>query len=377
MTVLSPTTIEDALDALATHGDAMVLAGGTDFMVEVNFGHRRPGTVVSLRHVAELRTWTRTDDRLRIGAAVTYCDVEHGPIGEWVPALAQAARTVGSPQIRNAGTIGGNLATASPAGDTLPVLVALDATIECASTARGRRDIPAGDFFTGPKRSQLAPDELVVAVTVPVLDGPQEFLKVGTRNAMVISVASVALLVDGAAPTIRCALGSVGPTPIRARTAEEWVTPRIEWPARRLDGGSVAEFARRVADAARPIDDHRATAAYRRHAIEVCARRALTRAKACCTCCESDSRCPAPRTRASRANAAAARSSSTTSSSVPASCSPRAPPAARSRRSSATMPCRPCSRRSSRPARSSAGSARPASSSPSRSCSRPTRSPTS
>jgi CO/xanthine dehydrogenase FAD-binding subunit len=277
MTVLSPTTIEDALAALAEHRDAMLLAGGTDFMVEVNFGHRRPETVVSLRHVADLRSWSRTDDRLRIGGAVTYTDIERGPLGEWLPALAQAARTVGSPQIRNAGTIGGNLATASPAGDTLPVLLALDAVIECASATRGAREILIADFFVGPKRSLLAPDELIVAVTVPVLDGPQEFLKIGTRNAMVISVASVALLVDAARSRIRCALGSVGPTPIRTRIAEQWVSPRIEWPARRADAATVEEFARGVAAEARPIDDHRATAAYRSRAIAVCARRALTR----------------------------------------------------------------------------------------------------
>jgi CO/xanthine dehydrogenase FAD-binding subunit len=277
MTVITPTTIDGAVEALAEHRDAMLLAGGTDFMVEVNFGHRRPDTVVSLRRVDDLRAWSITDDRVRIGAAVTYTDIERGSLGRWFPALAQAARTVGSPQIRNAGTIGGNLATASPAGDTLPVLLALDAIVECASAAHGRREIPIADFFVGPKRSLLAPDELIVAVTVPRLDGPQEFLKIGTRNAMVISVASVAVLVDGAESRIRCGLGSVGPTPIRAHVAEQWVSPRIDWPSRRVDPATVAEFARGVAAEARPIDDHRATAAYRKHAVEICARRALTR----------------------------------------------------------------------------------------------------
>ena len=295
MTVVSPTSIDGVLAALAEHdghdgdrGDdgAQLLAGGTDFMVEVNFGHRRPQTVVSLRNVGDLRTWTRSEarsgDRLRIGARITYTDIEHGPIGALVPALAQAARTVGSPQIRNAGTLGGNIATASPAGDTLPVLSALDAVIEVRSAARGARDISIHDFLVGPKHSALAADELIVAVTVPVVDGRQEFLKVGTRNAMVISVAGVALVVDRARETVACALGSVGPTVIRARAAEELATSAIEWPELRARAGAGAgvadEFGRLAAAAAAPIDDHRATAAYRRHAVAVCARRALTRA---------------------------------------------------------------------------------------------------
>ena len=279
MTVLAPRGVDAALDALAGLADAAVLAGGTDLMVEVNFGHRRPETFVSLRGVPELRGWSRdgNDDSIRIGAGVTYRDLEAGKIGELVPALAQAARTVGSPQIRNAGTIGGNVATASPAGDMLPVLVALDAVIECASATGGVRDIPIRHFIVGPKRTVLAADELILAVRVPRLEGPQEFLKVGTRNAMVIAVASVALLADDANRTLCCGLGSVGPVPIRAGAAEAWAAPLIEWAARRAAPETAAEFGRRVADAARPIDDHRATAGYRRHAVEVCARRAFAR----------------------------------------------------------------------------------------------------
>jgi CO/xanthine dehydrogenase FAD-binding subunit len=194
-----------------------------------------------------------------------------------VPALAQAARTVGSPQIRNAGTLGGNVGTASPAGDTLPVLAALDATIVVRS-ARATREIAFPDFFLGPKRTSLGADELIAAVRVPVLDGPQEFLKVGTRNAMVIAVASAAVLIDRAGRTVRVGLGSVGPTPLRAPDAEAWIAGRIDWDRLALtDPDALAEFGRLAAAAARPIDDHRSTADYRRHCVGVLARRALER----------------------------------------------------------------------------------------------------
>jgi CO/xanthine dehydrogenase FAD-binding subunit len=285
VTVAVPRTIDDAVAALAELPDAQVLAGGTDFMVEVNFGHRRPTDVVALRRVDELRTWSvdGTSGVLRICAGVPYAEMQQPPLAELVPALAQAARTVGSPQIRNAGTIGGNLATASPAGDTLPVLAALDATVVVAGPGGARRTLPWHEFLVGPKRNALEPGELVVAVEIPPVRGPQEFLKVGTRNAMVISVASVAVVRDIDAGTVRCALGSVGPTVIRTGDAEAWLATSGAFG----DFGSLrraevtesvgVEFGRRVAAAARPIDDHRSTADYRRHAVEVCARRALER----------------------------------------------------------------------------------------------------
>jgi CO/xanthine dehydrogenase FAD-binding subunit len=213
-----------------------------------------------------------------------------------LPALAQAARTVGSPQIRNSGTVGGNLGTASPAGDTLPVLVAHGATVELASTTAGRRMLPVADVLVGPKRTALRPDELITAVRVPMLAGPAEFLKIGVRNAMVIAVASCALVVDGPSRTVRCALGSVGPVQIRDPETEGWLADRLDWAdaGGATNGGLAdhrtpvvsagsatalaAEFGARMAAASRPIDDHRATADYRRQAVGVLARRALERA---------------------------------------------------------------------------------------------------
>jgi len=275
--VRSPASLDDALDALAADPGLVVLAGGTDLMVQLNYGVRRPAGVLSLRRVPGLRGWRVDDGALVIGARTTYTELLDPGLATLAPALAQAARTVGSPQIRNTGTVGGNLATASPAGDTLPVLVAAGATVELAS-ATGRRAVAVTEFLTGPKRTALAPGELVVAVRLPVAAGPQEYLKVGVRNAMVIAVASCALVVDVAARRLGVALGSAGPVPVRCGEAEAFVAAGIDWAAGTPAPPEVlAGFAERVAAAAAPIDDHRATAAYRRHACGVLARRALAR----------------------------------------------------------------------------------------------------
>ncbi len=270
-------SLPDALAALSDRPDAHVLAGGTDFMVEVNFGHRRPDHVVALGNVAELRGWRREGDTVVLGAGLTYTEMLAPDFAALVPAMAQAARTVGSPQIRNAGTIGGNLGTCSPAGDGLPVLSALDATIDIASAA-GRRSMSVHDFMVGVKRTALGPGEIVVAARVPVLDGYQGFAKVGVRNAMVISAVSACLAVERSAHTVRLASGAVGPTIVRARAAEAWAAGVVPWDGRRLDDAVAAEFGRRAVAEARPIDDHRSTAAYRRHAVEVLATRLLRRA---------------------------------------------------------------------------------------------------
>jgi CO/xanthine dehydrogenase FAD-binding subunit len=273
------TSLADALAAMATDPAAHVVAGGTDLMVEVNFGHRSPSAVVAVDRVPELRGWTRHGDRLRLGAGLTYTEMLAPDLAALVPALAEAARTVGSPQIRNAGTLGGNLGTCSPAGDALPVLAALDARIEVAS-ATAQRALSVHDFMIGVKRTALAPGELVVAATLPVVDDYQGFAKVGVRNAMVISVASACLVVDRPGRTARLALGAVGPTVIRTRDAEAWLAGMLPGDGGALPPGVAEEFGRRAADEARPIDDHRSTAAYRRHAVAVLATRLLRRAYA-------------------------------------------------------------------------------------------------
>ncbi len=280
--MLVPATLDEAVGALDEHPDALILAGGTDLMVEINEARRVVSgdeTVVSVGRVGELRAWSYdpTASTVRLGAGVTYAEIGRQPIAGLLPALAQAARTVGSPQIRNAATIGGNLATCSPAGDGLPVLAALDAVVELRGTD-GVRGLPIGEFMTGVKRTALRPGELITAVTVPVLDGWQGYAKVGVRNAMVIAIAGACLAVHRPARSVRIALGSVAPTVVRAPDAEAFVATAIDWSAGSVEDNAVARFGQLAAAASRPIDDHRASAAYRRHAVEVLARRLLLRA---------------------------------------------------------------------------------------------------
>ncbi|MDE0667936.1 MAG: xanthine dehydrogenase family protein subunit M [bacterium] len=277
MSVHIAESLEEVCALLAGDPTASLLAGGTDFMVEVNYSHRRPRSVIAIDRVPELTGWRQSNGHIELGAAMTYAEMEHPLFAAYVPALAQAARTVGSPQIRNAGTLGGNLATASPAGDTLPPLAALGARISICSR-RGSREVGIDELIVGPKKTTLAPDEVIVSVRVPALDGPQEFLKVGTRNAMVISVATVALILDRTQRSVRVALGSVAPVPVRAAEAERWVAELVDWDAPAVPGDDVlARFGELVAAAASPIDDHRSTADYRRHAVGVMASRALAR----------------------------------------------------------------------------------------------------
>ncbi len=261
MLTLRPNDLDEALEAVAAHPDATVLAGGTDLMVEVNYSHLRPQTVVAVRRVEELRQW----DGSFIGAGVTYRRMEQGPL----KALAEAARTVGSPQIRSVGTLGGNLGTASPAGDSLPFLAALDASVVLRSK-NGERTLRWDEFIVGPKKTALGADELIIGALLPEeVPERQAFAKIGIRNAMVIAVASCCLFraEDG---TTAVALGSVGPTPVRAPRAEEMISAEAAPSSAALD-----EFQRLVSEEVSPITDHRSTEAYRRHASGVLARRLL------------------------------------------------------------------------------------------------------
>jgi CO/xanthine dehydrogenase FAD-binding subunit len=282
VSVVIPEAVDEAVAVLTERPDALVLAGGTDLMVEINEGHRRVGDdelVVCVNRIPELRTWTldRNAGTLRLGAAVTYSELGAPALAGLVPALGQAARTVGSPQIRNAATIGGNVVTCSPAGDGLPVLSALDATVELVSAA-GSRDLPIAEFMLGVKRTALRPGELLTAVTLRLLDGWQGYAKVGVRNAMVIAIAGACLAVDEGGRSVRLALGSVAPTIVRATEAETLAAGAVDWTRRAVAAEAVTEFGSLAAAASSPIDDHRSTAAYRRHSIAVLAARLLRRA---------------------------------------------------------------------------------------------------
>jgi CO/xanthine dehydrogenase FAD-binding subunit len=275
---LQPSSLREALEAKAERPEALPIAGGTDVMVELNFDHGRPEAILDLTRAAELAAWDRDDGRLRVGAGVTYTRAID-ELAAALPGLALAARTVGSPQIRNRGTIGGNLGSASPAGDCHPPLLAGGADVELVSAA-GNRRLPVEEFFTGPKQSALRPDELIAAVHLPAATGPQQFAKIGTRNAMVIAVCSFALALDPERRRVGTGIGSAGPTPLRATEAERFLEGVLDeeglWASRaRLGEATAARFGELAGQAARPIDDVRGSAAYRVHALGVLARRTL------------------------------------------------------------------------------------------------------
>lgn len=273
MPVFIPSSLDEATQLLSVNPGAHLLTGGTDMMVEVNFNHRHPETVIALRNIPEFQKW-RIDTAsglVHIGSSVPYATMERGELAEALPALAEAARTVGSPQIRAAGSIGGNLGTCSPAGDSLPVLSALDAVVHLQSES-SHRSVPFAEFMVAPKKNSRLPNEIITGVSIPVTNGWQGYAKVGVRNAMVISVASVCLAIhDG---KVRVALGSVGPTIIRCTKSEAWINSvGLE----NVNQTIAQEFGEHVRGESRPIDDHRSTAEYRRHAVGVLAARLLLR----------------------------------------------------------------------------------------------------
>src|SRR3979411_1696394 len=191
MNFLQPQSWPEALAMKAANPEAMPIAGGTDVMVEINLDRHRPKAIIDLTRVAELTEWGADDGRLRIGAGVTYARIIN-ELGDRLPGLAMASRTVGSPQIRNRGTVGGNLGTASPAGDAHPSLLASDALVELASSS-GTRRVPAREFFTGPNRSARREEELSAAFLIEPAGGPQQFSNVATRKAIVFAVGSFGL----------------------------------------------------------------------------------------------------------------------------------------------------------------------------------------
>ncbi|RAG82253.1 xanthine dehydrogenase family protein subunit M [Streptacidiphilus pinicola] len=287
MEFLRPATWDEALAAKAEHPSALPIAGGTDVMVELNFDRRRPSALLDLNRVGELTKWEsgrfegQEGEVIRLGAAVPYARITR-ELSAQLPGLALAADTVGSPQIRNRGSVGGNLGAASPAGDAHPALLAAgrDVLVE-AQSVRGTRLIPIDAFYVGVKRHSLEADELIRAVRIPVADGPQQFSKIGTRNAMVIAVCAFAVALHPKNGTVGTGIGSAAPTPRRAAEAEEFIAGELAerglWQSGALIGpAATRRFGELVAAAASPIDDVRGTAAYRRHALAVMARRTLT-----------------------------------------------------------------------------------------------------
>lgn len=280
MEFLLPRHWDEALDMMAARPTAVPVAGGTEVMVRLNAGDAPPDVVLDLSRLAAAAVWRRQEGTVRLGATLTYtrlADELSGPL----PGVAEAAAAVGSRQIRNRGTLGGGLGTASPAGDAHPMLLACRAEIELDSV-RGTRRVPARDFYTGSGRTVREPDELVSAVVLPVADGPQSFASVGRRAAVTLSTASFAVALWPARQGVGTGMGGVADRPLPALAAEEFLAgalaDREAWRSGApLPPDVLRRFGELAAQDTAPVDDVRASAAYRRHAVEVLARRTLAR----------------------------------------------------------------------------------------------------
>jgi CO/xanthine dehydrogenase FAD-binding subunit len=275
-----PRSLEEAVELLSTLGDdATILAGGTDLIPQLRRAGARPRAIVDIGQLTALRAVDLTDNRLRIGALATHeALATSDAVLNTAPELAAACRAIAAPPVRNRGTIGGNLANASPAADTAPPLLALDAKLHLAS-GRGKREVAIADFFVGPGETRLQRGELITAVSIepPAAPSASVFLKYGKRNALAIAVVSVAVRVTLAddrvhVSDVRIALGSVAPTPMRAHDAERLLCGTKGEP------GQIAQAAKRAAEATQPITDIRATADYRRLLTSVLVERAVTTA---------------------------------------------------------------------------------------------------
>lgn len=279
---LAPTTLPEALQVLRDSDDVTILAGGTDLMVQAGIGRRRVGaTLLNIRRVAGLGAIARDGDAIRIGALATITQMMNDPlVRAHLPVLVEACDHFASDQIRNAGTLGGNVSNASPAGDTLVPLLVLDAEVELASAGDDgtvRRRVPIADYFTGPGRTRRAAGELLTGVRIPMPPAGHyaRFFKFGTRPALDISAISIGLagvLADGALSNVRVAFGAVAPTPVRARRTEQALE------GMRLDAATIARAAETARDEVTPIDDVRASAWYRKEMIHNMTRRMLDHA---------------------------------------------------------------------------------------------------
>ena len=276
--LLHPKTVPEALAMLAEDG-AMPIAGGTNVVVDLRAGKHHPAALVDVTRLAGLRGIQRVNGHLVIGGGTTITDLLHDPlIARHAPALREAAAVFANPLIRNRATVAGNLVDASPAADTAPPLLVLDAEVELSSQG-GVRRVPLADFLVGVRKTVRRPDELLTAVRIPLLSAAgsaNHFHKLGLRKADAISVlsAAVALTWDaaGRCASARIALGALAPRPLRATAAEDVLLGQALTPT------LIAEAARLAGEATRPIDDIRGTAAYRREVTEVIVRRLLAQA---------------------------------------------------------------------------------------------------
>jgi CO/xanthine dehydrogenase FAD-binding subunit len=245
-----PSSLEEAVAALAAAPTAVPVAGGTDLMAAVNSGLLRPAGLIGLGRISEIRGWKYADGAAMLGAGLTLARMGRPDFAALIPALAAAARSAGPPQIRNAGTLGGNIASAAPTGDSLPVLAALEASVILAGPD-GNRELPVSRLLAG--MDPIRPGELLAFVRAPLLHAPQVFLKATSRTGPSRAVASVSVVLDPARRYVRCAVGAVAPVPLRPLDAERWVAALIDWDGdRSLAPDACAAFGEFVALACIP-----------------------------------------------------------------------------------------------------------------------------
>ncbi len=270
----APRSLSEAVEILARYdGDARPVAGGTDLLLKMKAGRLAPKAIVNIKRIPELRGLA-FNSHLSLGALITLEEIRRSPIiREHYPALSDTANTMASVQIRNLATVGGNMCNAAPSADLAPILIALNAIARIAGPAsRGERRVLLEDFFTGPGKSVLAPDELLVSLEVPLPVGPSVYLKQSPREHMDIAVVGVGLALrtkDGQCESVRIVLGAVAPAPLRVRKAEDELTGGP------LTADRIDRAARLAAQEAKPIDDVRGSVWYRRRMVEVMTRRGL------------------------------------------------------------------------------------------------------
>ncbi|MEB3264877.1 MAG: FAD binding domain-containing protein [Synechococcus sp.] len=272
------TSLEAALEWRRSHPEATVLAGGTERMGDQALEHFRPQGYLHIGRIPALQEIHIHDDHLHLGAAATLERLCRPDVVAALPMLAQVAASIGTPQARRRGTVGGNLAGGLPDRSLAPALLALGCEVVLQAAERSERRLPLETFLQGRGLTALAGDELLTGLRVRRQRGPQHFSLVGPRGALVYPTVATALVVDPQQRQVALGIGNAAPTAIRAREAERWIAAAIDWPQRRLPAGAAETFGQQAAAACSPIDDVQASAAYRRHAVAVMARRLLEQA---------------------------------------------------------------------------------------------------
>lgn len=271
-----PETVAEAVAALAERPGAVLVAGGTEVMPDLLWRRRSATGFVSLRRIPSLRAVTVDRETLVIGAGATAARLQGGDVVAAAPGLARAAASLGTPQVRTEATAGGNVVSALPYRNLLPMLLALDARLELS----GGQVVPFDGFVTAPGRTRLAAGEVLTGLRLPVRPGFQDYVKIGRRNAQYVATVSAALVLDTAGRRARLAFGNAAPLPLRLDDADRVATEAVDWATGTVSAAGAAEVAELVRRGVDPPADEVASADYRRHALGVLATRLLTRAGA-------------------------------------------------------------------------------------------------